>query len=257
MAIEHPDHQDVNALGELPQEVREERGELYTGEVYPQGPPGILEEIPGSARPMPLEPPLMPTPTDVRGQNIGLEQAQRTPMGLPAVDYLIQTTFDARPINGNDWTFLNVMALDVNGDIGTPVLSQTLSFTVPDGRVGIIRNFSWTTTQLLAAAASPEPADLGMIELFEPVFVTLAVNGFVQRTYERIFSQEGERDCYAIAFEKETIDISVTFNSDFSGSTLGWQPGYFIQMNGNLLDTRGREKQYEPANQYGAGGILK
>lgn len=256
MAIEHPDHQDVNSLGELPQETRQERGERYTGEVYPQGPPGILTEIPGAPRPAPLQPPLMPMPTDVRGQNAMLEQAQRTPIGLPSVDYLIQSTFDARPINGNDWTFLNVLALDVNGDVGTPVTSAVVSFKVPDGRVAIIRDFNWRSTQLLATPnGNIEPGE--DISDYEPVFVTLSVSGFVQRTYERIYSQVGEREVYAIGFEKETIDVRVTFNPNWGGSTIGWQPGFYIEMNGNLLDTRGREKQYEPANEYGSGGVLK
>lgn len=257
MTIEHPDHQDVNTLGELPRQTREERREMYGKEPIELGPPGIIEQMPGSPRQMPPEPPLLPMPTDVRGQNIALQTAQNTPIGLPSVDYLVQTTFDARPINGNDWTFLNVLALDINGDVGAPVLTQTLSFIVPDGRVAIVRNVSWTATQLLALPGNPGPVDRGQIDLFEPVSVSLAVSGFVQRTYERIFQQEGSRDVYAIGFEKESIDVTITFNPNFTGATIGYQPGFFVQMNGNLLDTRGREKQYEPANTYGSGGILK
>ena len=254
--IEHEDHQDINELGELPYEVSEERRELYGEPPIELGPPGIISDMPGSPRPDPPQMPLMPRPRDVTGANAALFDARNAPIGTPTTDFLIQTTFDARPINGNDWQFFNVLALDINGDVGAPVLTQTLRFTVPDGRVGIIRRFNWESNQILALPGQPEPADIGMIELFVPVFVTLAVSGFVQRTYERIFQQEGTRDCYAIAFEKETIDISVTFNSAFGGSTIGYQPAFFIEMYGNLLDTRGREKQYEPANEY-RGGILK
>jgi len=261
MTIEHPDHQDqpdiANRLGELPRQVREERRELYGKEPKSGGPEGIIELMPGAPRAMPPEPPLMPRPRDIRGANAALVSAQNAPIGLPSVDYLVQSTFDARPINGNDWQFFNVLALDINGDVGAPVLTQTLRFTVPDGRVAIVRNIKWETTQLLAIPGNPEPSEIGMVELFVPVFIALSVSGFVQRTYERVFQQEGEREVYAIGFEKETIDFTVTSNADFGGSTVGYQPAFFVEMYGNLLDTRGREKQYEPANQYGAGGVLK
>lgn len=256
MTIEHEDHQDINGLGELPFQVREDRGETYGHEPIEQGPPGIIQEMPGAPRPQPPAMPLMPRPRDVAGSNYALETARTAKIGTPTTDFLIQTTFDARPINGNDWQFFNVLALDINGDVGTPVLSQRLSFTVPDGRVAIIRHFKWETNQILGIPGNIEPGDKGLIDEFVPVFVSLSVSGFVQRTYERIAQQEGERDAYAIGFEKETIDVTVTFSSNFSGSTVGYQPAFFVTMYGNLLDTRGREKQYEPANEY-RGGILK
>lgn len=254
--IEHEDHQDINSeLGELPYGVSEERRELYTDEEPVElGPPGIISDMPGSPRPMPPQMPLMPRPRDVTGANVALIDAARAPIGTPTTDFLIQTTFDARPINGNDWQFFEVLALDPNGDVGPVVNTLTLRFTVPDGRVGIIRHLKWESTQILAIPQNPEPGD--PTEDFSPVFVSLAVSGFVQRTYERIFQQESEREVYAIAFEKETIDVTITINAAFNGSLVGYQPGFFVEMYGNLLDTRGREKQYEPANEY-RGGILK
>ncbi len=254
MTIEHEDHQDVNALGELPFEVSEERRELYGEPPMEMGPAGIISDMPGSPRPTPPELPLMPSPRDVSGQNRALMDARLAPAGTPTTDFLIQTVFDARPINGNDWTFLELAVIDPNGDVGAPVQAATVKFKVPDGRVAIIRHFKWTSTQVLAIPSLPAPGD--PISDFVPVSVSLAVSGFVQRTYERIFEQEGERDAYAIGFEKETIDITVTFNPTFTGSVVGYQPSFFVEMYGNLLDTRGREKQYEPANEY-QGGILK
>lgn len=256
MAIEHPDHQDINALGELPYETSEERRELYGDEVQDLGPPGIISDMPGSPRPPPPEMPLMPRPRDVEGANKALIDAQLAPAGLPHTDFLIQTTFDARPINANDFQFFNVLALDPNGDVGAPVQTQTLRFIVPDGRVAILRHIKWTTTQILAIPGNPEPAENGQVELFVPVFVALGVSGFIQRSYDRIFQQEGERNTYTLGFEKETFDITVTINTAFLGSIVGYQPAFFVEMYGNLLDTRGREKQYEPANEY-RGGFLR
>ncbi len=254
MTIEHEDHQDINALGELPFEVSEERRELYGEPPMEMGPPGIISDMPGSPRPTPPELPLMPRPRDVTGANRALIDARRAAIGTPTTDFLIQTMFSARPINGNDWQFFEMAILDPNGDVGVPVLAATVKFKVPDGRVAIIRNFKWTSNQVLVLPGPPAPGD--PIDEFFPVSVSLGVSGFIQRTYERIFQQEGEREAYAIGFEKETIDVTVTFSNNFTGNTVGYQPTFFVEMYGNLLDTRGREKQYEPANEY-QGGILK
>lgn len=261
MTIEHPDHADdhkpggVDVLGELPSRVRRERDETYEQEVKPLGPPGIVEAIPGTPLREIIEPPiLLPKPTDVRGQNRALFDAAGAPIGLPAVDFVIQTMFDARPINGNDWQFLNVVALDPNGDVGAAVQTATISFRIPEGRLAIIRHFKWTSNQVLVLPSPPAPGD--DINLSIPVFMSLGISGFIQRGYERIFQQEGERDAYAIGFEKETIDFTATVNTDFTGSIVGYQPAFFVEMYGNLIDTRGREKQYEPANVY-KEGLLK
>ena len=74
MTIEHPDHADDHApggLGELPPRVRRERDETYEQEVKPQGPPDIVDFIPGTPAREIVEPPiLLPKPTDVRGSTI-------------------------------------------------------------------------------------------------------------------------------------------------------------------------------------------
>lgn len=256
MAIEHPDHQDVNlGLGELPLQTREGRRELYESEPEPGGPPGIIEQIPGVFRVAPPVPPLMPRPRDVRGQNIALLDAARAPSRAPSGDYLIQSTYDALPINGANFQFHEVVALDPNGDVGSPVTSATISFVIPDGRVGVIRSMKWTSNQVLALPGDPEPGDT-LVD-FIPVSVALKVSGFVQTSYEQIFEQQGERAVYAIAFEKESFDFTVRFNSLFGGSTVGYQPSFFCTLQGQILMTRGREKVYETANTYGPGGLLK
>jgi len=254
VAIEHPDHQAVNSLGELPQQMREERRETYGQPPAPMGPPGIISDMPGTPRQAPPTPPIMPRARDIRGQNQSLVDAENAPFGLPSTDYLVQTVFDARPINANDFQFYEVAAIDPNGDVGGVILTATLRFTVPAGRVGVVRSIEWASNDVLPLPADPAPGS--NIADFSPIFVALGINGFIQHTYERIFQQEGRREVYAIAFASETIDVTFTVNPSFVGSIVGWQPAYFLQMHGNLLDTRGREKQYEPANEY-RSGLLK
>ena len=259
MAIEHEDHSDAHSvgLGELPYEVRQTRGETYEEEVKPQGPPGVVRHVPGSrVRPQIPVPPLMPTPSDVRGQNVALKDTEIAPFGLPATNFLVQTTFDARPINGNDWRHENVILLTPQAD--PPVNTGTVPFTVPPGRIAIIRDFEWQTDDPIAIDPISNPATQNnMIELTQPYSVALRVAGSIQRTYERIFRQEGTETVYAIAQENELIEVIVTINPDYGGTLPNaYSPMITIKMHGNLLDTRGREKQYEPANEY-QGDVLK
>jgi len=253
--IEHDDHKGINSgLGELPPSIRRERGETYEGDVFPQGPNQFLTQIPGSQSP-PNEPtPMMPSISDVRGQNLALDEAQKTPFGLPAVDFLVQTTFDARPINGNDFQFFNLAVIDPDGDVGAPVLFADATFTVPQGRIAILRNIEWFPNELFTPAITIDPASTTIIDT-SPVFITLFVAGAIPITYEAIYEQQGERPCYFIAQENETIVMRVTRSSP--ALVYAYPPhAFFMKMTGNLLQSRGREKIFEPANQY-VGGLLK
>ena len=252
--MEHPDHKQNGAgfLGELPRELRQERRELYQDEPPIQPPPGILREIPGAPRYVPAPPPLMPSIRDVRGSGAALRDAQNAPIGLPAVDFLVQTTFDARPINGNDFQWFNLGYLEPVGDPPAVDFSE-VSFEVPRGRLAIVRNIKWWPSQILAV---PGLGSGGTINYASPFFVTLYVSGAVQTSYERIYQQMGERKTYAIAFEREFITVRYTLNPDWTEGFGQYNPDIYTIISGNLIDSRGREKQYEPANQY-INGMLK
>lgn len=261
MAIEHEDHQQGNqpgGLGELPYQVRRERGETYENEVQPLGPPGVVTEMPGTPAQIPQPPPpMMPQPTDVRGQNVALVDTNLAPFGLPAVNFLVQTTYDARPINGNDFRFENVLAIGPGED--PPVDSASVTFTVPPGRIAVLRRVVWIAhtiapfSPISTTENGPEAINTTSI-----VFARLQVAGTIQRTYERMFRQEGDETVYVIAAENEQIIFSIFSNPDYSGTTPNQYDGanWSVYFYGNLLDTRGREKQYEPANEY-QGDVLK
>ena len=262
--MDHEDHNGDHAqpdlargLGELPYDVRRERRETYEQEVKPVGPPGIITEIPGQPPGEIIEPPvIIPRPTDVEGQNVALIDTESAPFGLPAVNFLVQTTYDARPINGNDFRFENVVALEPGGD--PPLTSASVTFTVPPGRIAVLRRIAWTTN-ILAETSPISSTENGpnAIETTQIVFVRLTVAGSIQRTYEKIFRQQSDEDVYVIAAENEEIILTVEINPDFNGTTPNqYSPNFTFYMYGNLLDTRGREKQYEPANEY-QGDVLK
>lgn len=259
MAIEHEDHAGGHGqLGELPVDVRRERRETYEDEVSPMGPPGVIEEIPGSPAQIPEPPPpLLPVPRDVMGQNVALVDTNKAPFGLPAVNFLVQTTFDARPINGNDFRFENVLAIGPGED--PPVTSASVTFTVPPGRIAILRRVVWTP-HTIAPFNPISTTDNGpdAIQSTSIVFARLAVAGSIQRTYERMYRQEGDETVYVIARENETMIFTIFDNPDYSGTTPSQYDGanWTVYFYGNLLDTRGREKQYEPANEY-VGDVLK
>lgn len=247
-------------LGELPQELRRERGELYDKEPRPQGPPGIINEIPGTRAPEIPPPPALPSARDVgRGQR-ALDSAENAMIGLPPVAFLVQSTFDARPINGNDWQRFGFFTLDIGGDPPGNSNPVDLIFTVPRGRVGIIRRFEWEPDTYLALSGPGQPAtqeemDDGTRNFASPFFVRLIVAGSIQTSYESIYQQAGQRECYAIAAERDQIILRFQFNSNFIGSVTSYFPNITAKMYGNLLDTQGREKQYEPANQYRGGSL--
>ena len=248
----YPPRYPRQGMGELPRNVRLPRRELYNREAVEQGPPGVLEEIPGAPQPQPPEPPMLPSIADVRGQNQGVLDSNSIPYGLPQTGYVVQSTYDARPINGNDFQFLDFTALSLVAD--PPVTRGEVKFIVPPGRVAVLRRINWTSP---GAVGLPGFDEVSTIEQLSPVFIQFAISGSVQTTYERIFAQEGSREVYAIAGENESIEFRVILNPEFSGvlppSTV---LGYFVEFYGNLIDTRGRERQYETANQY-ISGVLR
>lgn len=243
------DDLEADQLGELPVSRSRERRETYSDErdapLY--GQPGAQVDI--------------PAPRDVEQQNRAYERASDAPASPVYVDYVVQSTFDGRPINGVDFQHQAFFGLDIGGDPPGNPNPVDVTFQVPAGRIGIIREFRWRADTILATTFPGQPEFPEDFDQFlagsSPYRLGLLINGQVVRTYDRIFEQAGHRTCYAIAGESQTITLRFQANTDFVGSLAGYFPSISVVMRGNLLQSRGREQIFEPANRYVAGDRLK
>lgn len=260
MSIEHPDHDQGERLGELPVERRIYRRENYGQRPVPPGPPGMVREVPGLRQDVPPvpTPPVLPRPLDVRRSQSAFAESQSLPSGLPSSDFVVQTTFDARPINGVDFQIQRAIAIEPLDD--PPVASGTNFFEVPRGRVAIIRRIQFQASEIIAQ----EPLDSSFnndpfnVELTQPLFVGITVAGVVPFGYDAIFRQAWDEPTYLILGPGERLELFVSQSFAYSGTLpAGYAPTVFFNIYGNLLQTRGRERAYEPANQYTTGDRLR
>lgn len=242
------DRDDLEAeqLGELPIGVARERRETYDDrrDAPLYGEPGAQVD--------------MPAPRDVQQQNRAFERATDAPAAEVYVDYVVQSTFDARPINGVDFQHQAFFGLDIGGDPPGNPNPVDVTFQVPAGRIGIIREFRWFADTILATTFPGQPSFPEDFDDFlrqsSPFRLGLLINGQVVRTYDQIFQQSGRRTCYAIAGESQSITLRFQANTDFVGTGPNPLASYFpsisVVMRGNLLQSRGREQIFEPANRY-------
>lgn len=246
------DDYERQQLGELPVHRSRERREVYT-----QTPDAPLYGQPGAEV-------TVPRPIDVALQNRALREAQRAPASAPQRDFVVQSTFDARPINGQDFQMQGFFGLDIGGDPPSTATPVDLTFTVPSGAIAILRNFAWDADSYLAVMNPGQPLDQmeadEMLAGSSPYRVTLLVAGSIVRTYGPIYQQVGQRDCYAVAGETEKIILRFQQNvaafSNAGNDATGYNPTISAAMYGNLLKSRGRATPYEPANEY-LGDVLK
>lgn len=236
------DELEAMQLGELPAGAARERREVYTDrrDAPLYGQPGARVDVPHII--------------DVRRANEAAAAAQRAPAARFHADYVVQTTFDARPINGADWRAEDLLVL-APGNGTAPVNHDFLTFIVPSGRVAILRRVSW---EVVADVLVPQTVSYNTprprLAESQPMWVSVSVGGSVLFTYDQMFGQAGDEDLYAIAGEREQIVVGVHKNLDVAPDA--WSPNILVRMYGNLLDVNGRQKNFAPANRYD-GSILK
>ena len=220
-----------SSLGELPVSKRQERGELYTGDRdRPVPGPGGVFTLPQSVIRSKAYP-----PRDVIAQNRAFAAATAAPELQEENPFLITTTFDALPINAQQFQFSDEVspALEPGGD--PAVLQGTVTFTVPTGVNGILRGIRWQ--------ADPVVNEFG----FD---VTLLVRGTVHRTYEGMLLGQTMTDfypVYALAGPEQTFILQ--FNTIALAGPAGYSPVIRAFMTGQLILDTGKELQYEPANE--------
>lgn len=224
-------------LGELPADLRRERGEVFARPAS-VGVPGVT----------------VPRPIDVETSSRALEQAADVPLGSTPSRHLIQSTFDARPINANDWQAHLSVFLQPNYD--PAVLTDTAQFVVPDARVAILRRMRWFSSDYLFINRQLNTLYYGEAS---PTFIELSVQSRVQTTYTsgQLQAQEGDLPVYAIANEGEVIQVRGTSDDLGDGIPSDWEVRVFFILSGNLLVNTGKETQYEPSNVQLEDGMLR
>lgn len=160
----------------------------------------------------------------------------------------VMTTYDARPFNAVDFVTQTGTHPDDTGqtDEGPFVTSSTF-YTVPPGRVAILRNW-----HALIVPENGENYDGG-----NPVFrtsgasnflvsISLLVDGVFQlgmsgiRTWAAAFGDVFS-DCYVVAAEGQTIECRL---SSVTGQS-AWAQG-LVSLYGQLLLAQGMQPEFEP-----------
>lgn len=155
------------------------------------------------------------------------------PLGNPAVDYDVRSTYDVRPVNGTDFTFSQVASPTPISESGA---IWVFSFTVPKGFVAVVRWYQW-------AAQSPT----GSITEWNDFLGSLQRNGvdFPYNTDVFLGPASKRMPVFMLADEEQTFGVRVVSQSIDSAS-MGQ-----LTMYGNLLLKTGRAYPYEIANPVG------
>ncbi len=180
-------------LGELPEDIERERGELY---------PERGTSVPRQGLPHDIS-----YQEDIRNQS--------SVLGSPKTESKVITTFDARPINAVDF-------YESGGTMGYGVPNASFTFQVPEGRIGILRKFRYEF--------SPIYPTIPAADILTSIQVSgITVAGFTNMQLGQYVPEW--IDCYALAGEGQYITIffqfsgtypyvDVTLNAEFYGNLL-------------------------------------
>lgn len=201
-------------LGELSEKLLRERGELqYFSPDYQESPKRVYDQ-----------------------------PAQGKPGTLP-VKYKVASIYDTRPVNSQEfWVSTNDVAIVSTGN------PTSLSWTVPDGYVAVIRAIRW---QHIAASINP-PSNFYAIPDFKvttaPVYMQVLVNGGMKSAFNANGNSSLQgwgsdwQDTHVIAGPGELIEIKTSTTFEFAFTYC------HSEIKGQLLLSRGYAKQFEIAN---------
>ncbi|MES9855931.1 MAG: hypothetical protein ABW166_04915 [Sedimenticola sp.] len=223
MSHEEREDNEDNGLGELPMPNRIERNENigYSNEGT------RFDKFGGKSL---LDNRNYGAPYDIRQEN----DVRSRPGEIGSVPrrFDVTSTFDARPVNGRD--FLETFSLSFEAGEGPVTDSNT--FTVPDGYIGIVRGFRYFVSNVVDV-------------LGETFLVSLIANSTIVTNYDNMALPQiinAPIPCYAISNYLKNIGLKITHPSSRSGA--GGDVLIRVEMYGNLLLSRGIPSQYEPAN---------
>ncbi len=195
------------------------------------------------------ETPSQPPTYDPSSQaDISLAQKKYvTKPGTVPVDANVITTFDARPINGRDFSQLIYLS---SSNINT---NASISYTVPDGYIGILRWFSYelSISQSLGSDYMDVYGNFNGIGAGPPpngaiTSVTITSGGSPSPDFSGVpFGTSVDRQpCYILC--EAGAQIVLTFRLLSNPSNWDSIHGGWMQLYGNLILDTGRPLEFEP-----------
>lgn len=168
----------------------------------------------------------------------GTFQAEGKPGSIFSESRVI-TSFDARPINGQD--FISTGGT-FDGEPPYP-LACYANFTVPQGQIAIVRGFMYEILPLYANI----PADniTGQLIVGNPA-TAAGFNGTQVQGFQNFNLGQAIYDyqpCYVLVDQGQTVSMWLTFSGAYAGLA---HTDVTIKFYGNLLLSTGRPLVYEP-----------
>lgn len=178
---------------------------------------------------------------DMSRAELHADNAARTPLGEPTLDFNVRSIFDSRPVNTIDF---NIPAF-FEGPTTTSFTEAVMSFVVPDGSVCVLRKtHTWSEIGNGSIGTATERSDIKASFMLDGVTVQ----------YNQDIPVGPEQDdllrTFIIADERQVVAVKLV-----SGVGVPW-PQFTVvwaHFYGNFIAKTGRPKQFEIANPAGSG----
>lgn len=229
---------EESQLGELTDALFRERGGFPPLARNPRYQPG--QYVPGQT-----------VPPDIAYQGrVGKAVEQFGEFGTVEQSTYVQSTFDARPINGVDFLTKQKVRIAFQNPNGAAVdVPGEVSFIVPQGYVGILRGFAWSFNVPIFPRDDNDSFEMGIVS------ISVLVNNVAQNFYNDLDAFGANvanfLPTYIIAETGNEIKVRINLGNlnpaGITNTTL-YDEDMTITLYGNLLLSRGLPAQFEPGS---------
>lgn len=231
-------------LGDLSRGIAHERGETFQDQARGGGPmqgrgPGQPWQIADQARPASV-----------------IETLSRDPVSkiAPALAYQVQSTYDARPVQGYDFQHSSCGGLEwgTAGVAGAGFAPVDFTFRVPENTIAVLRSFRYQATMT--------PIN-GVVEGGCWLMSDIIVNGLPVREYERMIHPVFMKQffpTFVIADSNVDVTLRVRMATEPDGSLVEFFTDMDLndlvspvlgELYGNIILKTGIPKEFEIANK--------
>lgn len=212
-------------LGELPEDLMRERGEVIVGDKPPYDPRRV--------------------PADVDYQQEVEEQQKDVPGGSLSQGARVVSVYDTRPVNGEDFVKTDSQQALIEPTNGAPDVGVFVRFffRVPEGLIAVLRGFSVDPEFDLNRAAfdGTSPA----LTFTDPAFIfRLRINNIAVKGYDDVGADRLQINypTHVIAGSDALISLEI---ANVAERPAGMNQHIIASFYGQLLLSTGRETQYE------------